>query len=196
LKAKGIFCLEGDWWNDLKTPNSLEPILTLLNHWWPYHVPVIHRDVEARQSLQHYLKKWAQNRYADYPILYLPFHGDTECLTIGDKRVKANTITLDDFEEMLAGNCHRRIIFFGGCGVLDTHGLRLRRFMRNTGALAVCGYTNYVDWLESTAFELMALGIMQRNAFTKSGAAAIKRKIMAEVGGLAKRQGFRMEIAK
>ncbi len=39
-------------------------------------IKAIHRDVSTRAELEHYLGKWAQKRYDDYPILFLATHGD------------------------------------------------------------------------------------------------------------------------
>ena len=44
-----------------------------------------------------------------------------------------------------------------------------------TGAVTVCGYRGFVDWLGSAAFDLLALGGFQENALTVSGAHAMQR---------------------
>jgi len=51
----------------------------------------------------------------------------------------------------------------------------LRNFLGKTEALAVCGYRVDVDWLRSTAFELLLLSQMQKNEFSGRGADAIDR---------------------
>ena len=191
---KGVLCLEDTWWNDVSRPNSVEPILTLLSHWSPYHVPYAHRNVESHVVLFEYLKRWRQRRYERYPILHLAFHGCEQRLLIGDRRVRDNEVTLDELEKALAGGCAGRMIHFSGCNVFDAHGRRLRSFLDRTGALAITGFTKDVNWLDSTVFEALLFGSMQENAFTRSGAHAIERNVRRRSGGMAKLLGFRMVV--
>lgn len=193
-KSKGIFCIEGDWWNNLKQHASVEPILSLLAKWDPYFVPYIHRDVGTRDAFDLYMRKWLQRGHGKYPILYLSFHGEQRTICIGDMRIARNRVTLDDLEKLLEGKCARRIIYFGCCDTLDVHGTSLNGFLRRTGALAVCGYIADVDWLEATAFEVLVFGAMQENAFTRSGARAMKRRIYSQAKSLAKKLKFRMVV--
>ncbi len=104
-------------------------------------------------------------------------------------------MTIDQIEEVLADKCPRRVIYFGSCSVLDLNGNRWQHFLRRTKALAVCGYREDVPWVDSSAFELLLLTQLQDNAMTRSGARAIKRKVVKRAGGLAKDLGFRMFIS-
>jgi hypothetical protein len=97
---------------------------------------------------------------------------------------------------MLAGRCRRRIICIGACGALDQGGQLVDRFLEATGALAVCGDTKYVDWMTSTAFELMLLALLQENAPTIGGMRAARKKVRAEAATLARNPGFHMAICK
>jgi hypothetical protein len=194
--ARGVFCLEGDWWYNLKKPSSVEPILHLLRQWDPFFVPFIHRNVVTGSALEYYLDKWTRQSYARYPVLYLAFHGDPGSISVGDKRRKGSIITLDLLGELLENKCKGRIIFFAACATLDIHGNRLNHFLRRTGALAVCGYRSYVEWLRATAFELLVFAAIQQNAMTVAGAKAMKRRILKEAGYLARELRFRMIIHK
>jgi len=155
--AKGIFCLEGGWSNDLKDESSVEDALVLLRKVWPYYTPYIRRDVATRAEFDHYVAKWCQARYAAYPILYLAFHGTEGTIQFGDLRKPENVVTLDELEQSLEGRCRGRIIYFSSCETMREHGNRLRSFLRRTDALAVCGFRKYVDWLTSMAFDLLFL---------------------------------------
>lgn len=42
IKAKGIFCLEGDWWGSMFKESSVRPALELLKQCDPYFVPFVH----------------------------------------------------------------------------------------------------------------------------------------------------------
>jgi hypothetical protein len=194
VKPKGIFCLEGDWWGKVHQRASVRPALDLLNQWDPYYIPYQYHDVATRDEFDHYVAKWRQNRFRDYPILYLAFHGAPGILSVGDRRSSRNNVTLDELAEQLKGACHRRIIHFGSCGILSLHGNYLNSFVRRTHALAICGFSDNVLWLESTAFELQVFAAMQLNTMTKSGAIAMRRRIRSQHGDAAKGFGFRMLV--
>ena len=142
--------------------------------------------------MEHYLAKWPLQRYANFKILYLAFHGEPEKLFVGDR---GNTVDLDWLEERLDASCRGCLIHFGSCGTMDTHGKRLQRFMKRTGALALCGYQTDVDWMLSSAFELMLMSTLQKNAFTRAGLEAAKRRITREAAGLVRELDFRFIIS-
>jgi len=194
-KAKGIFCIEeADWWNDVKRPASAESALTLLRQLPPYYTPYIHRDVDTRSEFDYCIQKWLQAGQARYPILYLAFHGAPGTIQFGDLRKTENLVGLDELEEALSNACRGRMVYFSSCDTLAINGHRLRAFVRRTGALAVCGFRSYVDWLTSVAFDLLFLRQAQYNAFTIPGARAIRSHVHEEAGGLSKKLGFRMVV--
>ncbi len=164
---KGVFCLKGEWTGNLRRPSSIEPILQLLRNRDP-RFAYIHRFVIRKPELQFYLRRWALKRFRDHPILYLACHGDPGTFYFSSSRRDPGA-TLDDLEEWLGGRCKGRIICFGSCGSLDIGGPRVGRFLDETKALAVCGYKGYVDWIPSTAFELILLAGLQANAPTIAG---------------------------
>lgn len=114
----------------------------------------------SRQNLD----KWKQNQFDSHPILFLAFHGLQGKIRIGDQRKTENQIDLNTLGEHLRGACKDRIIHFGSCDTLSLHGRQLTRFVKTTGALAVCGYRETVDWNQSAAFELLVLAAMQDGA--------------------------------
>jgi hypothetical protein len=193
---KGVFCLEGDWNRDLTRSPSVEPILELLCRAEDYCMPYLHRHVATRHDLAHHLTTWTQKKYSSFPILYLAFHGDPGTIKVSDRRRGMNLVSLDILEEQLRGKCGGRIIHFGSCATLAVGGRRVDAFLQATGALAVCGYLDYVDWLKSTAFDLLVLSAMQQNTLTPSGVRAMQRRISREAPGLAKELTFRMIVRK
>ena len=193
LKVKGIFCLEGDWEWDLRDRSSVDPVLQLLERSNDPAIPYIRRDVGTVPEFEYYLKKWTLKRYQSYSILYLGFHGDPGMLYVGGQR---NPVTnLDWIEDRLAGKCTKRIIHFGSCGTLDVHGGRLNSFLKNTNALAVCGYKAPVDWMATAAFEIILLSELQRNALTRPGMRAVKNRVNQMATRLARDLAFRMVVA-
>lgn len=148
--ASGIFCLEGEWSSDLRDRRSVKPILTLLEQL--NIADSVHRDVATRDELEHYIGKWQQKRYDGYRVLYLAMHGDPGTVYLG-----RDELSLDELEQILAGSCKGKVIYFGSCLTLKGNNDRLQRFARATGARAVVGYRREVDWLESAAFEVLLL---------------------------------------
>jgi hypothetical protein len=189
---KGIFCLEGDWESDLRSSTSMQPVLDLLSRSHDPIVRFIRRDIGTAGELEYYLGKWVQKRYVDYPILYLGFHGDPGVLYMGSRKF---SIDLDWLEERLLGRCKGRIIHFGSCGTMAVHGLRLKRFLKRTRALAVCGYKADVDWMLTAAFEIILLSRFQFQALTRGGLKAVRRRIRGEAFELASELEFKMVIA-
>ena len=61
--------------------------------------------------------------------------------------------------------------------------------------MAVAGYRGEVDWLESTALDMLALGRLQDAAFTKSSINKFERELKETASGLYRRLGFRL-VAK
>jgi len=71
----------------------------------------------------------------------------------------------------------------------------LRQFLEKTGALAVCGYRVDVDWMRSTAFELLLFLQMQNNEFSGRGIEAIQNSA-AEIAKTFSDLDFRMVSVK
>lgn len=84
------------------------------------------------------------------------------------------------------------MIYFGTCSTLDVDKRHLKRFLKQTNALAVCGYKSEVDWMLSAAFDLLVFGTMQENEFSGRGIPAIHRKISEGYACLANELEFRM----
>ena len=193
-KSKGVFCLETDQWYGQKDRASVEPALQLLERY--RDIPYQHRDVATEGEFRFFLDKYFQPGYKTHPILYLGFHGcgpedgEDAFVQIGD----GTQVSLETLEEWIDSRCHGRVIHFGSCGVMDAHGTRLNRFIRNTRALAIMGYREKVDWLESAAFEVLLVGRLQRAAFMKSSIEKFDRDLKQMAPGLYDRLGFRIVV--
>ena len=73
------------------------------------------------------------------------------------------------------------------------HGRELKKFLSRTGALAVCGFRQEVDWLESAAFDMLVLGRLQGASFLRaSSMRKFDQELKQSAPGLYKRLGFRM----
>lgn len=169
MSTKGIFCIEGLWENNLRQKSTVQPILDLLH--LNEKIPYIYRDSATIEELEFYLKKWTQQAYKRYPILYLAFHGEENEIAPG-----RGNYSIDYLREVIKGKCENKIIIFASCSTVSIDKRRLKTFLKDTNALAICGYKNDVDWMISTAFELLLLSTMQENHFDGRGIEAICRK--------------------
>ena len=167
---KHIFCLEGLWDHDLKQQSSIEPALELLAKHYP--LKFIHKDCATTQELEYYLSKWAQKKYKDYPVLYLAFHGSEKAIHLSN-----GSYTMDQVSEILSGKCNNRIIIFSSCGTLGTDKRHISRFLKTTGALAVCGYKTDIDWVKSSVHDILIIEALQYNEYSLRGIAAIGNRL-------------------
>jgi hypothetical protein len=170
-QPKGIFSIEGRWNRDLRSPLTIRPALDLLKT--VGDVPFIHQTCATPEELNYYLHQWILTRYDGYPILYLASHGDEYGIELAEKFV-----SLDEIAEVLKDGCSSRILMIASCSTLAIDKRHLKRFLQQTGALMICGYSTDVDWLKSTAFEIMLLSEMQENEFSGRGIDAIQKKLM------------------
>jgi hypothetical protein len=193
-RPKGIYCLEiGEWFDSLKRKRSVEPVLQLLCE-SPMAVPFIHRDIATQGDLTYYLRKWVQGRHKDYPILYLAFHGTRGGIDLFQENGRRLRVSTDKLFEYLSGKCHKRVIHFGACRVLDLHGHTLNRYLRDSGAAAISGYSKDVDWVDSSVFEMFYLAQLQHNQFTRPGLRAVRNRVSKVASGLSRSLRFEMKI--
>jgi hypothetical protein len=192
--TKGIFCLEvGDWFGNLRNKLSVEPLLEFLH--LSAGAPYIHRNVMTQSELFLYLRKWVQTQHSRYPILYLAFHGEPGAIYVTRESGRKTLLDVADMLDILRGKCRRRIIHFGACGVVGIHGHTMNRYLRETGALAISGYSDPdIDWVHSSVLDLLLFDALQENALTKAGAAAVRRRVQNQSPRICKTLKFRMVI--
>lgn len=149
---KNIVCLESLWDDDIENRLSVAPILELLSKRNGIKVTLL--TCNTKEELGHNLNLFKKKKR--FGILYLAFHG------------KPGKIILDGSSvdiEMLAGfmgkGFSNRIVCFGSCATLNVKKDRIFNFMNSTGILMVMGYNRYVDWLASTATDLLLLDSLQ-----------------------------------
>lgn len=170
--AKGVFCLEGDWFGH-EDRTTVEPVLHLLEKNRYLEVPYLHYNVATKGEFKFRLKEWrdSSNEWTEeeypwtYPILYLGFHGAENTLGLAGR----DKVSLDEIEELLKDSCMNRVIFFASCLTLNVHGHRLNRFLKTTKAFAICGYRAKIDWLVSTIFDAVFLALLQSFPFDQDG---------------------------
>lgn len=148
--AKHVFCLEGDWDQDLRKKSSVTAALDFLQS--NCGIRYIHKNCGTKENLKYYLSLWKQKRYEAYTIAYLAFHGHPKEIQVGKE-----FLNLEELAESLNGSCVNKIIHFGSCNTLDTDERQIRKFLETTRALCVCGFRSDIDFLESSVFDMLLL---------------------------------------
>ncbi|MFA6261162.1 MAG: DUF6642 family protein [Bacteroidia bacterium] len=151
---KEVFCLEGDWSKNLKQQTSVQEVLTFLKK--NRDINYIHRHCGTRENLEYYLKQWKHRRYKNYSILYIAFHGKPNQILIGN-----DSLTLEDFAKILGPRCHNKIIHFGTCHTLNTDLRHIKKFLRDTNALCVCGFGKEIKFVEGCVFDILLIDMLQ-----------------------------------
>lgn len=177
----GVFAFEGEWNSNLKKRLSVRPLVKFLED--SQGVKTIYKDIGTREEFFFYLDRWLQPRYKDHPIGMFAFHGTARTLHLGDSKV-----TLDELASKIDGRAKGRILYFGGCKILELPNDEIEELRRVTRARAVVGYTKDVDFLESAAFELLLIDCL--STFDKSPSRA-KRQLLINYPNLSYRLGLK-----
>ena len=181
-KLHGVFSFEGDWETRLDDKKSVLPLLDTLQR--VEGMRFIHRRIGTVPELDHYLKKWLQRGYDHYSIGQFGFHGAPGGIWIGEE-----WLSLEDLAEKIDGRADRRVVFFDSCKTLKVRDTRIKKFLSDTGAKAVIGYTKDVEWIASAAFELMIF-----EAFCyRTQMRAVKNMLWTNYPGMVKKLGMKFE---
>ena len=183
---KHVFCIEGNWEEQLSRDATVKPVLELLQI--NAGVKFIYRDCSTKEEMLYLIQKWQQQAYADYKILYLAFHGRPGELVID----KHTAVSLDELGELINLRQLPRLVYFGACSVLKGDERIIKRFLKKSGTRGACGYETDVDWMKSTALDLIAINEMQRFLMTHRGLEAVEKSIRENTRALSGRLGFRM----
>lgn len=152
-KPPGIVCFEGAWDQRLDSIETVEPALRCLEAFGAARI--VHKNVGTYVDLEHYINKWLGRTGRGMPtftVCMLAFHGTAGALHVGD-----DDYTLDELEELIDGRAVGRVIYLGGCSILSLPDDVLTGFCRRTGAKGIVGYTKQVDFIETSAFEIVLL---------------------------------------
>jgi hypothetical protein len=185
-KPGGVFCVEGQWEEDLTERGSVLPTLELLERLGSLRF--IHRDTATAEELHYYLDTWLSAKYKDYKVGFFALHGQPSQLCLTEK----TTVELDEIAAWMSGRCTGRSLYFGSCSVLRTSDHVLREFLHETKATMLCGFTKTIEWVESAAFETIVL-----NALVNGGRIdSVERLVRsARWSALADHLGFRVIYA-
>ncbi len=151
---KHIACLESLWDDEIEEqPLSFGPALEIIAKL--YEVRYIRLPCNTESEFDYNLDLISAKR--EYDILYLAFHGDEGTLYLHDE----TELDLAMLAEKMGKRFKGWIIHFGSCGTMNADDDELEAFAEATGAAMLVGYTEDVDWAESTAMDLLFLALAQ-----------------------------------
>lgn len=188
LKQRGVFCIETVWYGT-EDKTSMRPVLEALRDSY-MSVPVVYRSAVTQDELKHNLMEWKSLDARQYPILYLGYHGEAESIVLGERGFFGKSeITIEQLAQGLAGECKDRVVHFGSCSTLDVDDELIEHFLNQTGASAISGYRESVEWTESVAFDVLYIQMMQYG-----GGRALTPNVMKSIrDGNTKRWGLCQE---
>ena len=157
----GVFCIEAEWETNIEDKKTVRPILEILEK--VRELSFIHRRVATRDGFKHLIDLWCKDKkYSKYKVLVLESHGNRKdgLFLHGEDENNWDTISLEDLKKMINGRGGNRVIYFGGCKILDQDEKELKDFLRETKLKALIGYSNTVFWIETLAFQLLTLAAL------------------------------------
>lgn len=152
---KYIYCLEGNWNKNPKSHQSIKPILELLRT--VSGVKYIYHKCNTQEEFFYRLQQFTKGTYRNYAVLYLAFHGRTNRILVENQ-----LITLKEIATALAGKLADKIVHFGSCSTLRTSEKNIQDFINTTKCQFISGYRKDVDFIASTAFELLYFDLLQK----------------------------------
>lgn len=166
-KPRYIYCLEGNWNTNPRSKQSIRPILDIL--YYSAGIRYVYRKCNTKDEFFEYLQQFTFKRYKNYRILYIAFHGQPNGIQIG-----RDFVTLSEIADVLEGHLSGRIVHFGSCSSMRTKRANIDDFMNRTKANLVSGYRKQVDFIESTAWEMIYLYSVGDTGVNKSGSLCLR----------------------
>lgn len=99
---RNIYCLEGNWRTNPRCKQSVRPMLDILRD--AAGIKYIYRKCNTREEFFEYLRQYTFERYRNYTILYIAFHGRPNKIQIG-----RDLVTLREIADVLEGFLAHRI---------------------------------------------------------------------------------------
>ena len=155
MKVK-IHCFEGEW-NDKYQDLSIRPLIHVLEQSYKatgvelsYTYKFCQTTTRLRQNLQLDGRSFAKQNYLH--CLYFAFHGNGTGLFSTERDEQ---LTFQEIAQLIGTKASGSIIFFGSCSAGRTSREELKKLKAATDAKLVVGYGASVDWVASSAFEML-----------------------------------------
>ncbi len=176
-RKKNIACLESLW--DRQTENTrlnLFPMLELISK--TQNARFSHLNCNTKGEFIYNLKLLCKKNYS---ILYLGFHGSSGVIHLHDK----TQINFTELAEMMKDNFSDWIVHFSSCSVFRKK-KDLAQFVEDTNVILATGYTRNINWIESSALELILFQAIQRYKNAKIAC----KGVLSKYPDLVKQTGF------
>ena len=189
-ELRGVFCIETPVWFGDTDKRSMRPMLQWLHD--VYGTPFLYRDAISLEEFYRYLGMWGEMKCGpagedeQYPILILAYHGDIDGIWVTDQQPgeietededESPLVQLQDIAEFLDGRCKNKVVHFASCSTISVSNSTIGEFLETTGASAVSGYAEEVDWTWSMAFDLLYLQAIQEAPYKYLSPKLMKEKV-------------------
>jgi hypothetical protein len=150
--SKQIACIES--LTDREERLSVRPFLEYIASVQSVRLSYAPCDTEA--ELTEGLRSFARLRKDG--ILYVALHGDPGAIYLAD----GTSLELEDLAEHLGTRFAGWVLHFGSCSTLRASRARLSAFSEATGIPLLLGYRKTVDWIESSAMDMLLFQALQQ----------------------------------
>jgi hypothetical protein len=178
-RKKNIACLESMW--DKRTENRLNVLPTLELISKTQDARFSHLTCNTREELKYNLNLLCKRNYG---ILYFATHGSP-----GKIHLHRDKVTLTELAAVMNHRFANWVIHFGTCSTLRKP-REVEYFVAATEVMLVTGFTKDVDWIESSAFELLLFKELQMKLNPKIAI----RNLLNKYPDLVEATGFRYYI--
>ena len=152
-----VFCIETVWERDRNL--SALPMLEMMRS--RGGMDFVCRNAVTKDEFFRHLRSWDKSEAGRYPILYLGYHGAAGEIWLdgGELNAVQNRVDVADIVDGIEHSCENCVLHFGSCGTIDEQ--HAQELFDARDASGVSGFRNEVDWVQSAAFELMYLELLQ-----------------------------------
>ncbi|MCA1589197.1 MAG: hypothetical protein LC734_02165 [Acidobacteria bacterium] len=175
-RKRNIACLESMWDRRIEDRLNVLPTLQLISK--TQDAKFSHLTCNTREELRYNLNLLCRRSYG---VLYFAFHGSP-----GKIHLHRDKVTLTELAAMMNHRFANWIIHFGTCSTLRKPS-EVVYFVEQTGVSLVTGFTRDVDWIESSAFELLLFKAFH----TYKSPRVICRHLFSKYADLAEMTGFK-----
>jgi|KBSMisStandDraft_5_1062788.scaffolds.fasta_scaffold64950_2 hypothetical protein len=143
-RKRNIACLESLWNGNTEIRLNVLPTLELISK--TQESKFSHLTCNTRDELKYNLNLLCKRNYG---TLYFACHGSP-----GRIHLHRDKMTLTELAQMMNHRFANWVIHFGTCSTLRKSS-EVESFVESTGVALATGFTKDVDWIESSAFELL-----------------------------------------
>lgn len=155
---KNIFCLESLWNTEVESKLTVLPLLELVSR--INGIKYVHLSSNTLSEFEFNLK--FLHRRPTYQILYLAFHGSSGHISFDD-----HDLSIEDLASILHGRFKNLTIHFGSCSTMNVDSKKLEQFTKDSGIRMLSGYAKNIDWVHSSAFEVLYFSALQEYKNTR-----------------------------